>query len=48
MTTEGWEMKADQMHADIIIESLNVTEATGFTVPFEGDRRWEDRLKAAN
>ena len=42
VTHEGWEMEADQRHADIIIERLNLKEAKGVSSPCEEEKRWED------
>ena len=35
-------MDADQRHADIIIQKLNLTEANEGTSPCEKEKRWED------
>ena len=46
VTEEGWEIEADQRHADILIDQLNLKEANGVKTPCEEDRRWEDEENA--
>ena len=42
VTSQGWEMEADQRHADIMIEQLNLKEAKGVSSPGEEEKRWEE------
>ena len=41
VTEDGWEIEADQRHADIIIGELNLKEANGVKTPCEEERSWE-------
>ena len=40
-TGRGWEMEADQRHADIIIDQLNLKAANGDKTPCEEEKAWE-------
>jgi hypothetical protein len=40
-TDQGWEMEADQRHADVIIDQLNLKEANGVKTPCEEEKIWE-------
>ena len=42
VTNQAWELEADQRHADIIIEQLNLKDAKGVSSPCEDEQRWED------
>ena len=35
-------MEADQRHADIMIEQMNLKEAKGVSSPGEEEKRWEE------
>ena len=37
----GWEIEADQRHADIIVKELNLKEANGVRTPCEDLKAWE-------
>ncbi len=41
-TAEGWELEADQRHADIIIKQLNLVNANGVKTPSEDEKKWEE------
>ena len=47
VTSQGWEMEADQRHVDIMIEQLNLKEAKGVSSPGEGVKRWEKKITAS-
>ena len=40
-TDQGWEMEADQRHADIIVDQLNLKEANGVKTPCQEEKTWE-------
>ena len=42
VTAHGWEMEADQRHADILIEQMNLRNAKGVSSPGEEEKRWEE------
>ena len=42
VTDERWEMEADQRHAEILIEHLNLQGAAGVVSPYEGEITWEN------
>ena len=39
--TEGWELEADQRHADVIIDRMNLQGAKGVKTPCEEEKAWE-------
>ena len=39
-TTQGWEYEADQRHAGIIVQSLGLNDAKGFSTPGELEKPW--------
>ena len=41
LTTEGWELEADQRHVDIMIEQMNLKNANGVSAPCEEEKSWE-------
>ena len=41
VTKEGWELEADQRHADIIVEKLNLGDAKGVKTACEDDKGWQ-------
>ena len=41
VTDQGWEMEADQRHADIIVDQLNLKEANGVKTTCEEEKAWE-------
>ena len=40
VTSQVWEMEADQRHADILVEQMNLKEAKGVSSPGEEEKRW--------
>ena len=42
VNAHGWEMEADQRHADILIEQMNLKNAKGVSSPGEEEKRWEE------
>ena len=42
VNAHGWEMEADQRHADILIEQMNLKNAKGVSSPGEDQKRWEE------
>ena len=45
-TAQGWEYEADQRHADIIVQSLGLNDATGLSTPGEPEKHgyWNNRM----
>ena len=41
VTGKGWEMEADQRHADIIIHRMNLKGANGVKTPCDDEKSWE-------
>ena len=42
VTSHGWEMEADQRHADILVQALGLSGAKSVTTPGEQDKSWEE------
>ena len=42
VTDEGWEYEADQRHAELIVEGMNLKEANGVKAPCEDEKPWEE------
>ena len=46
VTPSGWEYEADQRHADLIINGLNLKEAKGVSSPGEEEKPWQEEENA--
>ena len=42
VTEEGWEYEADQRHAELIVEGMNLSEANSVKSPSEDEKPWEE------
>ena len=43
---EGWELEADQRHADLIVQELGLGEAKPVSSTGEPEQRWEEQENA--
>lgn len=46
VSRDGWELEADQRHADIIVQKLNLVQAKGVQTPCEDDKVWQEEENA--
>ena len=46
ITEEGWEYEADQRHGELIVATLNMSEAKGVTSPGEDPKPWREEEEA--